>query len=62
MIKEPAVREVFVRAAKRFLDEESSAPRHVVETEQPMGEARAIRRFAVFTRVDDFLRALGIRR
>lgn len=61
VIEEAAVREVFVRLAERFSDEESAGPRHVVEMEQPMGEARAIRKFAVFTRVDDFLRALGIR-
>jgi len=32
----------------------------VVEVEQPMGEARAIRKFAVYTNVDDFLKAIGI--
>ncbi len=60
MIDDPAVRDVLTRLAGRFRDEEDSGPRDVVEVEQPMGEARAIRKFAVFTNVDDFLRAVGI--
>jgi hypothetical protein len=58
---DPAVREVFVRLAGRFRNEEDRGPRDVVEVEEPMGEARAIRKFAVYTNVDDFLRAIGIR-
>jgi hypothetical protein len=58
---DPAVRDVLARLAGKFRDEEDSGPRDVVDVEQPMGEARAIRKFAVFTHVDDFLRAVGIR-
>lgn len=61
VIDDPAVKDVFIRLADRFRDEESVGSRHVVEVEQPMGESRAIRKFAVFTTVDDFLRAVGIR-
>ena len=57
----PTVREVLAKLAGKFRDEEDSGPRDVVEVEEPMGEARAIRKFAVFTNVDDFLRAIGIR-
>jgi hypothetical protein len=62
VINDPAVKDVFARLADRFRDEDDRGPRDVVEVEQPMGEARAIRKFAVFTNVDDFLRAVGIRR
>lgn len=54
VIDDPAVKDVFVRLADRFRDEESSGPRRVVEVEQPMGESQAIRKFAVFTNGDDF--------
>lgn len=59
-IDDPPVRAVLTKLAGKFRDEEDSGPRDVVEVEEPMGEARAIRKFAVFTNVDDFLRALGI--
>jgi Nucleotidyl transferase AbiEii toxin, Type IV TA system len=62
VIGDVAVQDVLTRLAGRFRDEEDSGPCDVVEVEQPMGEARAIRKFAVFTNVDDFLRAVGIRR
>lgn len=62
VIGDPAVRDVLTRLADRFRDEEDSGPRDVVEVEEPMGEARAIRKFAVFTNMDDFLRAVGIRK
>lgn len=62
VIDDPAVRDVLTRFASKFRDEEDNGPRDVVEVEQPMGEARAIRKFAVFTNVDDFLRAVGIRK
>ncbi len=62
LIDDSAVRDVFTRLAGKFRDEEGCGPRDVVEVEQPMGEARAIRKFAVFTNVDDFLRAVGIRK
>lgn len=62
VIGDEAVRDVLTRLAGKFRDEEDSGPRDVVEVEQPMGEARAIRKFAVFTNVGDFLRALGVRR
>lgn len=61
VIGDPAVRDVLKRVGNKFKDEEDSGPRDVVEVEEPMGEARAIRKFAVFTNVDDFLRATGIR-
>lgn len=60
IIDDPAVRDIFVRLSGRFRDEEDRGPRDVVEVEQPMGEARAIRKFAVFTNADDFFRASGI--
>jgi hypothetical protein len=59
-IDDPPVRAVLTKLAGKFRDEEDSGPRDVVEVEEPMGEARAIRKFAVFTNVDDFLRAVGI--
>jgi hypothetical protein len=62
VIDDPSVREVLTKLAGKFRDEEDSGPRDVVEVEEPMGEARAIRKFAVFTNVDDFLRAVGIGR
>ena len=60
VIDDPPVRAVLTKLAGKFRDEEDSGPRDVVEVEEPMGEARAIRKFAVFTNVDDFLRAVGI--
>jgi hypothetical protein len=60
LIDDPPVRAVLTKLAGKFRDEEDSGPRDVVEVEEPMGEARAIRKFAVFTNVDDFLRAVGI--
>lgn len=60
VIENPAVHEALARLAEKFRDEEASGPRAVVEVEEPMGEARAIRKFQVFTIVDDFLRALGV--
>lgn len=61
VIDDPKVKDALVRLADRFRDEEDRGPRDVVEVEEPMGDARAIRKFAVFTNVDDFLRAVGIR-
>lgn len=58
---DPRVRAVLGRLAGVFRDEEDRGPRDVVEVEEPMGDARAIRKFGVFTRMDDFLRALGVR-
>jgi len=60
VIDDPPVRAVLTKLAGKFRDEEDSGPGDVVEVEEPMGEARAIRKFAVFTNVDDFLRAVGI--
>jgi hypothetical protein len=57
---DPAVRAILTQLAGKFRDEEGEGPRDVVEIEGPMGEARAIRKFAVFTNVDDFLRGVGI--
>ncbi len=59
---DPAVRAVLTKLGSVFRDEEDRGPRDVVEVEEPMGKARAIRKFAVFTNVDDFLRAVGIRK
>lgn len=61
VIDDPAVRDVLTRLAGQFRDEDDVGPRSVVEVEGQMGDARAIRKLAVFTLVDDFLRALGIR-
>jgi len=61
VIDDPTVRELFTRLAGRFRDEEDAGPRAVVEVEGQMGDARAIRKLAAFVRVDDFLRALGIK-
>lgn len=60
VIDDPLVRETLDKLAERFRDEESTGPRQVVEVEEPMGEARAIRKFAAYTVVDDFLKAVGI--
>jgi hypothetical protein len=61
VIDDPAVQDVLTQLAGKFKDEEDSGPRDVVEVEGQMGESRAIRKFAVFTNVDDFLRAVHIR-
>lgn len=61
VIDDPAVRDVLTRVGEKFRDEEDSGPRDVVEVEGQMGESRAIRKFAVFTNADDFLRALKLR-
>jgi hypothetical protein len=60
VLGDPDVRAILGELAVKFRDEEASGPRAVVEVEEPMGEARAIRKFEVFTLVDDFLRALGV--
>lgn len=60
VLSDPEVRAILSELAMAFRDEEASGPRAVVEVEEPMGEARALRKFRVFTIVDDFLRALGI--
>jgi hypothetical protein len=60
VIDDPPVREILSRLAGKFRDEEDAGPRDVVNVEETMGEARAIRKFAVFTNLDDFLRGLGI--
>jgi len=62
VIDDQSVHDVLTRLAGKFRDEEDSGPRDIVEVEQPMGEARAIRKFAVFTNVDDFLRGVGVRK
>jgi predicted nucleotidyltransferase len=59
-MNDPSVRAVLTKLAGKFRDEEDRGPRDVVEIEEPMGEARQIRKFAVFTNMDDFLRAVGI--
>ena len=51
VIDDSPVRAVLTKLAGKFRDEEDSGPRDVVEVEEPMGEARAIRKFAVFTNV-----------
>lgn len=61
LMADPAVREILAKLGDVFRDEEDRGPRDVVEVEGPLGEARAIRKFDVFTRVDDFLRAIGVR-
>lgn len=61
LIDDAAVRDVLVRMGGKFRDEEDSGPRDVVEVEGQMGESRAMRKFEVFTTVDDFLRALSLR-
>jgi hypothetical protein len=61
LIDDPDVRDVLSRLAGRFRDENDAGPCAVVEVEGQMGDARAIRKLAVFTQVDDFLRALRIR-
>jgi hypothetical protein len=60
VIDDPPVRAILTQLAGKFRHEEDVGPRDVVEVEEPMGEARAIRKFAVFTNVDDFLRGLGV--
>lgn len=61
VIGDPAVQDVLTRLGKFFRDEDDRGPRDVVEVEGQMGESRAIRKLDVFTRVDDFLKAVGIR-
>jgi hypothetical protein len=61
VITDPSVRDILTKLGHEFRDEEARGSRDVVEIEGQMGEARAIRKFAVFTNLDDFLKALGIR-
>jgi hypothetical protein len=55
---DPMVLEALTKLAAKFRSEEDEGPRCVVEVEGLMGDARAIRKLAVYIRVNDFLRAL----
>lgn len=55
-----SVQEILKKLAKKFRSEDDSGPCDVVEIEGQVGEARQLRKQEVFSRVDDFLRAVGI--
>lgn len=55
---DPLVREALQKLATQFRTDEDDGPRMVVEVEEVFGEARAIRKLEVFTRVQEFLAAV----
>jgi hypothetical protein len=50
------VDEALVKLAARFRSEEDDGPRMVADVEEVIGDARAIRKLTVYTRVAEFLR------
>lgn len=60
LLEQEEVREALRELARRFRDEETVGPRMVADVEEAIGEARAIRKLAVSTRVREFLDHLGI--
>lgn len=60
LLEQEEVREALRELARRFRDEEAEGPRMVADVEEVMGEARAIRKLAVATRVREFFDHLGI--
>jgi hypothetical protein len=60
LLEQVEVREALRELARRFRDEEAAGPRMVADVEEVMGEARAIRKLTVATRVREFLGFLGI--
>lgn len=55
LLEQEDVREALRGLSRCFRDEEAEGPRMVVEIEQVVGEARAIRKLAVATRMQEFL-------
>jgi hypothetical protein len=53
------VREALRKIAGKFRDEEDDGPRMVADVEEIVGDDRAIRKQAVYTRVSEFLAALA---
>ncbi|HVU32262.1 MAG TPA: nucleotidyl transferase AbiEii/AbiGii toxin family protein [Opitutaceae bacterium] len=53
------VRESMSKMAALFRDEEDEGPRMVADVEEIAGDDRAIRKLAVYTRVSEFLAAMG---
>lgn len=53
------VREGLLKMAGKFRSEEDDGPRMVADIEELFGESRAMRKFAVYMRVQKFLSALG---
>jgi hypothetical protein len=49
------VDEALEKLAARFRSEEDDGPRMVVDVEEVIGDARAIRKLTVYTRVNEFL-------
>lgn len=60
LLEHEGVREALGELALRFGDEEAEGPRMVVDVEEVLGDARAIRKLAVATRVREFLGFLNI--
>jgi hypothetical protein len=52
------VQEGLRKMAAKFRNEEDDGPRLVADVESQMGETRAMRKLAVFTRVHEFMTAL----
>jgi hypothetical protein len=53
------VRESLGKMASLFRDEEGDGPRMVADVEEIVGDDRAIRKLAVYTRVSEFLAAVA---
>lgn len=54
------VRESLGKMASLFRDEEDEGPRMVADVEELVGDYRAIRKLAVYTRVSEFLAAVAV--
>jgi predicted nucleotidyltransferase len=52
---DPLLQEALQKLAAKFRSEEDDGPRMVADVEEVIGDARAIRKLAIYTRVSDFL-------
>lgn len=54
------MRESLGKMGSLFRDEEDEGPRMVADVEEIVGDYRAIRKLAVYTRVSEFLAAVAV--
>jgi hypothetical protein len=57
-LEDELVREGLAKMGSKFRSEEDEGPRMVADVEEVFGESRAMRKLAVYTRVDEFLAAV----
>jgi predicted nucleotidyltransferase len=60
LLEQEEVRDALRELARQFHDEEATGPRMVADVEEVMGEARAIRKLTVASRVREFLDYLSV--